>query len=98
MNNYDDYLKQLHSRLMSSNDNEGGEENVLNEIETVLNRIEKLKRNEKFRKMFRVFGVFVLIVGLMVLGWNHIYIHVVYIARLIVITVFVLKLIFVFFY
>jgi hypothetical protein len=95
MNDYDDYLKQLHSRLISSNDNEG-EENVLNEIETVLNRIEKLKRKEKFRKIFRVFGVFALIVGLMVLGWDHIYIHVVYIARLIVITVF-FKLIFVFF-
>ena len=82
----DDYLKRLHDRLLESSEEEE-KESVLNEIEDVLNRIEKLKRNENFRRFSRVFGVLALVVGLMVLGWDSVYIHVVYIARLIVIMV-----------
>ena len=81
----DNYLKSLYDRLKSTEEKD--EQELLNEIENVLKEIDKLRRNGVLRRVLRLFGIIALIAGLMVLGWDHIYIHVVYMSRLIVIMV-----------
>ena len=79
----DNYLKSLYNQLEESEN----DVKLLNEVKIVLTRVEKLKSQAKLRRILRLLGLLALIVGLMVLFWENIYIHVVYLIRLLVIMV-----------
>ena len=83
INEIDSYLKKLHNSINEADN----DEKLLNEAQTVLNTIDKLNKREKYARILRFLGILLLILGLIVLFWEHCYIHVVYLARLIVVTV-----------
>jgi hypothetical protein len=79
----DNYLKSLYSRLKNSEN----DEKLLAEIDNVLKYVDKLNKREKFKRILRFLAIVLLIVGLVILFWDDLYIHVVYLARLLVVMV-----------
>lgn len=86
LNEIDSYLNEINKKL-TENINEKNDENVFNEAQAIVKLIDKLNKKQKYAKILRIAGFIALIIGLLILFWDYCSIHVIYLARLLIVFV-----------
>lgn len=80
---FNDFFNKLNSFKIDDTNNQ----QVTSKTNELINLVDRLKRKEKYEKLLFKLGIFLLIIGLIVLFWESLRIYFIYLVRFIFIYV-----------